>query len=304
MKTLITGALRLSDDERLQLISIGLEIILHPDERLPVDEPELVEVVICNALFLHQPIERFTKLKLIQLTSAGLDRVPIDYIRAHGIHLFSSRGVYSVPMAEFAIGGVLQLYKQSHFFWKNKQEHLWQKHRGLLELTDKRVCIVGTGSVGSEVAKRFAAFDAIVIGVNRNQKETEYFHDVVGMDELDELLMISDIIILTIPLSDTTRHLFDRSRLEKMKTGAILVNISRGAIVEQTALIDSLQSGNLSGAVLDAFEEEPLPEDSSLWDIDNLIITPHNSFVSEQIHQRIMDLVKGNINDYVAGKLK
>ena len=300
MKILTTGALTLTDDERARLESLKLEITYHADEQLPVPDAGRYEIVICNALFQYQPIVCFTNLKLVQLTSAGYDRMPLDYIQSHGICLFNAGGVYSAPMAEFALCGVLQLYKQSHYFAQNQQRHLWEKHRGLLELTDKRVCIVGAGSVGIEVAKRFSAFGTHVTGIDLYPKDTVYFDTVLSLDSLDDVLRTSDIVVLTLPLSETTRHLFDEARLSRIKPGAILVNIARGAIVEETALIDSLRSGRLSGAVLDVFEQEPLPADSPLWEMDNVILTPHNSFVSDMTHQRLMDLIIRNISDYVS----
>ncbi len=298
MKALITCAFPLAEDELAQLNSLGLQITWHADELRPVSRPELYEAVICNALFMHQPIERFTGLRLIQLTSAGYDRMPLDYIRSNNIRLFNAGGVYSAPMAEFALCGVLQLYKQARFFAKNQQAHLWEKHRGLLELTDKRVCVVGAGSVGVEVAKRFAAFGTCVTGIDLYPKDTRYFETVLGLDRLDDALGMSDIIVLTLPLSDETRHMFNEARLGRIKPGATLVNIARGAIVDETALIGSLQSGRLAGAILDVFEEEPLPADSPLWDMENVIITPHNSFVSNNTKARLLSLVLQNFADY------
>ena len=167
MNVLVTGAFQLNSEELAALETVGHRVFVHPDERIPVEQPERYEAVVCNGLFLHSPIERFTSLRLIQLTSAGLDRVPLDYVRAHGIELHNAAGVYSVPMAEFAIGGILQLYKQSRFFAANQAQHKWEKHRGLLELSGKRACILGCGDVGREIAKRLHAFGCHITGVNR-----------------------------------------------------------------------------------------------------------------------------------------
>ena len=299
-KILVTGALQADSDGIQALERLGLQMHFHQNENEDVADPSHYEIIICNALFQYQPVEHFTNLKLVQLTSAGYDRVPLDYIQSHGIHLFNAQGVYSAPMAEFVLCGVLQLYKQSRFFEKNQRSHHWEKHRGLLELTNKKVCIVGAGSVGVELAKRFSAFGADVTGIDLYPKETQYFDAVLGLARLDELLRTSDIIVLTLPLSDATRHLFNEARLSRIKPGAILVNIARGAVVEEAALIESLRSDKLSGAVLDVFEQEPLPMDSPLWDMDNVIISPHNSFVSDITHLRLMDLIVQNIGDYVS----
>ena len=123
MNVLVTGAFQLNSEELAMLEAAGHKVFTHPDERAPVEQPERYEAVVCNGLFLYNPIESFTNLRLIQLTSAGLDRVPLDYIRAHGIELHNAAGVYSVPMAEFAVCGILQLYKQSRFFAANRAQH-------------------------------------------------------------------------------------------------------------------------------------------------------------------------------------
>lgn len=118
-------------------------------------EYEWIEGIVGNGIFLSHSIEKFEKLSYIQLTSAGYDRVPMDYVKEHHIEIYNARGVYSIPMAEFAIGGVLQLYKQARIFSNNQKNHQWIKRRGLLELNEKSVCIIGCGSVGTECAKRF-----------------------------------------------------------------------------------------------------------------------------------------------------
>ena len=294
MKTIITGAFQASEEDFDRLRHLGLEITYHKDERQPVDHPEQYEAAICNGLFLYTPIEEFTNLKYIQLTSAGMDRVPLDYIREHGIIIHNARGVYSVPMAEFAVCGVLQLYKQSRFFAENQHAHKWEKHRGLLELCGKTVCIVGCGSVGTECAKRFSAFGCHVTGVDIVPRVDAAYAEIRPMDALDACLTAADIIVLTLPLTDDTRHLIDRRTLYSMKQGAILVNIARGAIVDTDALIAALGT-HLGGAVLDVFEEEPLDIASPLWDMENVILTPHNSFVGEGNMGRLTECVTQNL---------
>ncbi|MBO5649736.1 MAG: hydroxyacid dehydrogenase [Clostridia bacterium] len=297
MNTIITGAFQASNEVLEALRKLDLEITYHLDERQPVDHPEQYEAAICNGLFLYNPIEAFTNLKYIQLTSAGMDRVPLDYIREHGITVHNARGVYSVPMAEFAICGVLQLYKQSRFFAENQRTHRWEKHRELLELCGKTVCIVGCGSVGTECAKRFAAFGCHVTGVDIHVRDDAAYAEICPMDVLDTCLAAADVVVLTLPLTADTYHIIGRDALMKMKPGAILVNIGRGAIVDTAALIKAL-STHLGGAVLDVFEAEPLDDASPLWDMENVILTPHNSFVGEGNHVRLMHAVLKNLRRY------
>lgn len=294
MKLLITGAAQFVDEQLNAIQKLEHEVYFLQQESdtlpLPADE---IEGVICNGLFLHHKIENFVNLKFIQLTSAGFDRVPMDYVNARDIKIFNARGVYSIPMAEFAVSGVLQLYKQARFFSQNQKNHKWEKHRGLLELYGKTVCIVGCGSVGDECAKRFTAFGCKILGIDLTPESNNNFEQIYTLDKLDEILPKADIIILSLPLTDKTRHIINAQRLALLADGAVIVNISRGAIIDTEALIPHLE--RLGGAVVDVFEEEPLPEAHPLWDKSNVIVTPHNSFVGEGNNQRLFKAIISNL---------
>ncbi len=292
MNLMITGAWPDAKCHLAELETLGHTVAFMQQEsgEIPCD-PAWVEGVVCNGLFLYHPIDRFPNLRFIQLTSAGLDRVDMEYVRAHNIEIRNAKGVYSIPMAEFAVSGVLQLYKQARFFFENQKVHRWVKHRGLLELHDKTVTIVGCGSVGTECAKRFKAFGCKVIGVNRTVRENDAFDAVLPMKELDESLQTTDILILAIPLTPETTNLMNCYRLGLLPNTTVVVNISRGAVIDTGRLCEMLQSGKLAGALLDVFETEPLPEDSPVWDTMNLIATPHNSFVGEDNSARLAKVI-------------
>ena len=297
MNLLITGAWQDAGTYIPLLREMGHRVEFMQYERDPLPcGYGWAEGVVCNGLFLHHAIEKFENLKYIQLTSAGFDRVPMEYVQERGIRIRNARGVYSIPMAEFALAGVLQLYKHTDFFRENQKRHIWEKHRGLLELAGKRVCILGCGSVGTECAKRFSAFGCRVVGVDTVPEPRAYFDEIHLTRELDEVLPDADAVVLTVPLTEDTRHLIDAGRLERMKPGAVLVNIARGAVADTGALIDALRTGHLGGAVLDVFEEEPLSPDSPLWDMENAIITPHNSFVGENNGKRLAAVVLKNLH--------
>lgn len=295
MKLLITGAFRWTEAQKQALRAAGWELIFtqREDSELPPTAYE-ADAAVCNWLFVNHDIRKFPNLKTIQLLSAGLDRVPLDYIREKGIGLFNARGVYSIPMAEFAMAGVLQLYKDSRFFAENQKARRWEKKRDLLELFGKRVCVLGTGSVGTEVARRFRAFTDDVYGVDLYPAENPVFQNIYHLKHLDEQLKVSDIIILTLPLTPETRGMFGVERFSAMKPGAVLVNIARGGIVDEKALLSALDD-NLFGAVMDVFSTEPLDESSPLWDKENVIISPHNSFVSRGNDGRMWDVIRKNL---------
>ena len=295
MSLLVTGAWADAKAHFSELEAMGhtVNFLQFEKDNLPC-EYAWVEGIICNGLFLSHPIERFTNLRYIQLTSAGFDRVDMDYVQAHEIEIRNARGVYSIPMAEFALCGVLQLYKQAAFFRENQKRHIWEKHRGLQELSGKRVLIVGCGSVGSECAKRFAAFGCEVIGVDLFPREDSLYSEILPLSQLDNALSTADVIVLTLPLTEQTKHLMNEERFSLLKSTAVLVNIARGAIIDTEALLNHID--NLGGAVLDVFEDEPLSEDSPLWDKQNIILTPHNSFVGDGTGERIIEIIYHNLS--------
>lgn len=293
MNILVTGAFQMNNDQLAELEAAGHEVFFHPDERAEVDRPELYEAVVCNGVFLYNPIERFTNLRLIQLTGAGLDRVPLDYIREHGIELYNASRVYSVPMAEFAVCGILQHCKQSRFFAGNQARHKWEKNRSLLELYGKRVCILGCGDVGREIAKRLKAFGCRVVGVNRTVRELPDFDEILPLGKLPEATAECDILVCCIALTAETRGIVSKEIFDSLPPDAVFVNIARGALTDEAAMTAWLQNGGR--AVLDVFENEPLPEDSLLWDMENVILTPHNSFVGDGNRERLWERIRGSL---------
>ena len=299
ISTLIAGNVILSEQQKTKLGELGLALSFQKDEREEVTKPEQYEIVICNGLFQFHSIDEFENLKMIQLTSAGLDRVPLETIQERGIRICNAEDTYSVPMAEFAVGGILQLYKNSEFFFKNKIEKKWEKDRKLRELAGKQVLILGTGHVGQALAKRLKAFDCYVTGISRSGKTVPGFDHIATIDQLDEVLPQTDILILAIPYTPKTEGILDEKRLQLLKENATIVNVARGKLVEEQALIRWLENHPSGGAVLDVFEMEPLPDENALWRLPNVVLSPHNSFVGEGNAQRLFQVMKKNLEQYV-----
>ncbi|MBQ7048002.1 MAG: hydroxyacid dehydrogenase [Clostridia bacterium] len=295
MNLLITGAWKPTVDKINALSSMGYAITEMPDERneLPC-APENIDAVICNGLFLYHPIEKFTNLKLIQLTSAGMDRVPVDYVKAHNITLYNAAGVYSIPMAEYAVNAVMQFYKHNAFFVDNQKEKNWIKKRDIKELYGKNVCIFGCGNVGTECAKRFKAFGCKILGVDVSPRKNQWFDIYYSTDKIHDALIEADVVIISLPLTEETRHLFDYDLLSLLKDECVLINISRGAVIDTSALIHALETRPVFAA-LDVFEQEPLEADSPLWAMENVIITPHNSFAGEGNGERLWEVINNNL---------
>lgn len=297
MNLLVTGACPQHAEMIARLEAEGYQVLFMQQEsgELPC-EASWVHGVICNGLFLYHDIKAFTDLRFVQLTSAGLDRVPLKEIDSRGIRLFSAKGVYSIPMAEFAVGAVLQFYKESRWFAHHQSLKKWEKHRGLLELYHKNVCIIGCGSVGAECAKRFSAFSCDVVGVDLNEPDGGLFDRGYPVSKMKTAVSGADVVVLTLPLNESTRAMIDADVLSSMKDGAVLVNISRGAVVDTDALTRVLSQGRIRAA-LDVFEDEPLCEDSPLWHMDNVILTPHNSFVGDGNAVRLSKVILENLKN-------
>ena len=220
-----------------------------------------------------------------QLAAAGLTREELDRIG-----WASSAGVHATPLAEWSLLGILALTKGLPALQQDKAARRWREHWPVGELRGQMLLVVGLGEIGREVARLGEAFGMRVAGVSRRR------------GDLDELLPQADAVVIALPLTDETRALFDRDRLASMRPGAILVNVGRGAVLEEAALVDALRSGHLGGAALDAFTEEPLPAGSPLWELDNVIISPHTAALSIHENERIVELFADNLRRYLAGE--
>lgn len=298
MKLLVTAALT-SDESLLdELRRLGHAVIWVEDESAPLPPgASQVEGIVCNGLFLYHDVDAFPQLRFVQLTSAGLDRAPIDRLRERGIPVHNAKGIYSVPLAEWVVMQVLQLYKRSRFFARNQNDRRWQKARDLRELAGTTACIVGFGDVGREVAKRLKAFDVRIIAADVTEIASPLADAVVHVQALEDALPSADLVILTLPLTPDTFHMMDYHKFQAMSPDAVLVNVSRGSVVHERDLVAVLSEGRLSGVALDVFEQEPLSESSPLWGMERVIITPHNSFVSDRTAERLFSLVIQNVGN-------
>lgn len=296
MKLLVAGEAGFSGEQLKILEDKGFAVTVQPDEQMPCAfDVSDFEAVIGSHIFEATPLSAFKSLKILQTTTAGLDYLPLEELAARGVRLYNARGVYSAPMAEFLLGCVLQLYKNLDGYRISQRAHLWEKDRDLRELGGQTVCIVGAGSIGAACAKRFAAMDCRVTGLCRHPEIKPFFDEVLPMERLGETLGRSDIVLLTIPLTEATRGLFGRAQFAAMKTGALFCNIARGGLTDTAALVDALQSGKLCGAVLDVTDPEPLPAASPLWDMDNVVLTPHISYAGENNINRMFAVALRNL---------
>lgn len=301
MNLLLTGAAGITDNLVLQLNQQGWNVDVLQYETDKLDDVAKYDAVVCNGLFMHIPIENFTNLKVVQLTSAGLDRVPMDYISNCGIQLYNARGVYSAPMAEWVVGTILAEYKALSYFSHKQTAKQWEKNRSLRELSGKRIAIIGAGNVGGEIAKRLKPFNPVIDGFDIKTSPNQNFDNIIPIGRFRP--SDYDIIILTAPHTSTTHHLLNKDNLASLKEYAIIIAMSRGGLIDETALTETLSKRSDLTAILDVYEEEPLNVESTLWSAPNIRIFPHNSFVGENNQSRLHTLILNNLgafmNDYL-----
>lgn len=300
MNLLLTGCFNYTQKQIEALRSLGYSIFFmqHENKELPVNASE-IDAIVCNGLFLNHDISNFSNLKFIQLTSAGFDRVPMNQVKEYNIELHNAKGVYSKPMAEWAIFQILQHYKQGWQFKEQQESHQWKKIRNLREIVGSKVAIIGAGNVGQEIAKRLHAFEVSIIGFDTHTNKIPWFDKMMLTSDLKVCVQDIDILIITAPLLTSTRRLINREIISSMKQNSMLINLSRGGLIDEDGLCDILTIRKDLFAALDVFEIEPLPEYSMLWKLDNVALSPHNSFVSEGNNRRMFDLMYNNLKQFI-----
>lgn len=213
----------------------------------------------------------------------------------------NSAGVSARYMAETVIGAILMMNFGFPEYFRQQQQHVWRKNPWT-SLSEKTILVIGLGGIGSLVAERARIFGARVIGARRSGNPCPAVDEQVRMSELSETLPLADYVCIHLPNTAETHHLVDAAFLSGMKKGARLINTSRGALVDENALIDSLRSGHLAGAYLDVFETEPLPKTSALWDLPGVVITPHHSDAAQGWQIGSTEFFKQNLRRYRDGK--
>ncbi len=242
------------------------------------------------------------RLKLLFITNAGLDRLaPFDWLPP-GVALLNNAGVHAVKAGEFAIMSVLMLANRVPEMVTHQRAGDWHKLWGAV-LDNRPVTVVGLGSLGGAAAMQAARFGMHVTGVRAVARPHPHCAEVITTAELDRVLPRTEFLVLACPLTDATRGLLDRRRLNLLPHGAGLVNIGRGALVDQDALCDLLDDGHLSGAVLDVFTPEPIPPRHRLWTTRNLIISPHTAADDPGTYNaRSLDLFFDNLRAWHEGR--
>jgi phosphoglycerate dehydrogenase-like enzyme len=264
-----------------------------------------VEVLFTLSLMPTELPSLAPRLRWLQLTSAGADRLLDSELLTSGITITTASGIHATPVGEYAVGMMVMLAKGWPALFRAQTRREWARITPQ-ELEGKTVAVVGMGNVGQEIVRLAKALNMRVLGIRRSGAPVEsgdYVADeIVGPLELLSVLSRSDFVVVCLPLTEETHHLIGELALRSMKPTAYLINVSRGAVVDEAALLRALTQGWIAGAGLDVFETEPLPEKSWLWQLNNVIITPHLAGETPIYNERAVDLFCENLRRYLAGE--
>lgn len=305
-------------DETLvkRIIGIGKQVmitsifdVMYTDMAGDAAAKEKLDAILARAEIIYgfglprDVVSRSPKLKWVQMTSAGVDRFLTDDLRRSKIVMTNVRGMHAVPMGEFVLCEMLMLAKGAPQCFQQKQCKHWKPFMPAL-LHGKTVGIVGLGTIGREIARMSKCFGMRVLAVRRSDREAaaRYVDSIFPVKQLKQMLSECDYVALTVPLTDETRKMIGGPELRSMKPTAYLINVARGNVVDEEALVKALEENRIAGAGLDVFAVEPLPASSRLWNMPNVIFSPHIAGGMEGYAEQATDIFCENLRRYLAGK--
>lgn len=260
------------------------------------------EIALCssNRDAARNLLRAAPKLRWYQSVNAGVDSIVPEF-RARDIILTNNRGSYTVPVAEHVMMFLFAVSQGLPLYLDQQQRKEWRVHERHGELSGSTIVIYGVGDIGGEIARLTANVGMRVIGVRRQGEPIPGVAIVVAPDKLPTVVADADYLVIAAPLTPATRGAVSRDVIARMKRSAWVLNIARGAIIDEAALIDALRERRIAGAALDAFQSEPLPVDSPLWSLDNVIVTPHVAANSNRVRERTLGLFAENLRRFKIG---
>lgn len=303
-KVVITQDIDVEYSKKIQEIIPDWEVIIGKDRSVWLEHITDAEVIVGWKKGLEeQCLQPNSNLRWLQSWSAGVNSMPLEALAKQKIYLTSANGVHAFPISETIFALMLALTRNIHTYVRNQASKTWHHANLKLEIHQKTIGIIGVGAIGQETAKIAKAFGMTVLGVRQSGKPTEFVDEMYTMDNLQTILPRCDYVVTTLPLTKETYHLFGYEQFKQMKSSSFFINIGRGEIAIEEELIQALQEQQIAGAGLDVFEKEPLQEDSPLWQMKNVIITPHTSGSTEHYDKRVIeDILIPNLKKYIEGQ--
>lgn len=287
--------------DQLAAIAPQLNLCICTDrEELQAALPDTEILVTLFAFPDAESIGLARELRWIQALTAGVDFFPLNLIKERGIVLTCGRGIHKLYIAEYAIAAMINLARNMHLVFRNQIRGKWDRSIPQGEINGKTAGILGLGSIGQEIARKAAFLGMRVIGVKNAPRALEHVEHVYSPPEMQEVFSQSDYVINLLPDTPNTRGLIDKKFFDLMKKSACFINLGRGATVNQADLIDALQEGRFRALVSDVYEQEPLPQDSPLWQMENAILTPHVAGASSKYLERALEIIRHNLKVYLA----
>lgn len=291
-----------SDDsaiEAIRKVAPEATVVVAEKERLA---DELTDAEIFFGYHTPEVFRGAGQLKWIQSIAAGVERMLEPELVERGLTITNASGIHAGPVSETAWALTLAVARGLPRYVRQQQDHHWEPGPPV-DLDEATAGIIGLGGIGRRYARVASAFGMRVLAVDRHEPaKPDDVESLWGLERLEEMLEQSDFVLVSCPYTPETHHLINRARLARMKPTAILVNIARGGIVDEDALSEALREGRLAGAGLDVCETEPLPADSPLWEVPNLVITPHCAGLSAHRRRRLTEFFCENLRRYQAGE--
>jgi len=301
MKILSQVVLEDEEIKRLKTISKGLEVVVAPSTDDAVKEAADADVFfgrIPRPVFLEAK-----KLRWIQVFGAGVETCFFPELVESDVVLTNTSGAFNHVVADHTFALILAISRGIAYYVKNQSKKIWERSRAFHQLAGQTLGIVGLGKIGCEIARRGKAFGMDVAAADIRAMECPVFVDQLwGMEDVGEVLNRADYLVVIVPLTPETRGMIGAAELGKMKPTAHLINIGRGPVVDEIALIDALKNGTIAGAGLDVFEEEPLPPENELWEMENVVISPHMGGLAPETRALSFEIFLENFREFVAGK--
>lgn len=256
--------------------------------------------IFITGKFTKEMLEYAKNLKWVNALSAGIDNYDLDLFRNNHIIFTNSSGMHKIQMAEYAIMSMIMLVRKMSFFMKNQYNKIWDFNINQSEISGKTLGILGLGSIGMQTAKYAGTMGMKVIGINSSGiRKNDFISEAYTLNDLDTVLKNSDFLINLLPSSNETKYLLSSEKIKLMKKTSYFINMGRGDIIKNDTLYDVLKNNIISGAVSDVFDKEPLSSDSPLWNLENLIITPHICGSSDIYMEKALKLFLDNFNNYI-----